>query len=347
MNLDEEVNFKNQKMKLGDRIVDNMKKNPALDWQFVDSEEAERGLKAGKYFAIMEIPREFTNDMLSVTKTGVKKAAIEYKVNEKINAIAPKITDKGAEALKDVITKNLVETISTMSIGTIGDVSNNILDTLIIKTESLIKMIEEAQNNESYKDFNQVIKANIADRVDFIKNPVDIKESKIFQIENYGSAMTPFYSVLAAWVGALILATVLSTSPKGNYRSVDVYFGPLMIFLVISLVQTIIISLGDFFILGVSAKHPILFTGVLVLSGIVFTVLIYSLVTVFGTVGKGMAIFLLVIQIGGSGGTFPVEMTPMFFRSINSIIPFTYAIGACREAIGGIYPQISIEILLL
>lgn len=200
-----------------------------------------------------------------------------------------------------------------------------------------IKMIDEIQNNKDLKAFNNVIKSNILERADFIKNPVEIKEEKMYKVANYGSSMAPFYSVLAAWVGVIILSTILSTEPSKEYRSIDRYFGRLSFFLILSIIQSMIISTGDLFILGVTAKEPVLFILILMLCSMAFCVLIFTLVSCFNTLGKGIAMFLLVIQIGGSGGTFPVQMTPTFFRTINSVIPFTYGINACREAIGGVY----------
>jgi len=187
------------------------------------------------------------------------------------------------------------------------------------------------------KAFNNVIKSNILERADFIKNPVEIKEEKMYKVANYGSSMAPFYSVLAAWGGVIILSTILSTEPSKEYRSIDRYFGRLSFFLILSIIQSMIISTGDLFILGVTAKEPVLFILILMLCSMAFCVLIFTLVSCFNTLGKGIAMFLLVIQIGGSGGTFPVQMTPTFFRTINSVIPFTYGINACREAIGGVY----------
>ena len=115
--------------------------------------------------------------------------------------------------------------------------------------------------------------------------------------------------------------------------------GRLSFFLILSLIKSIIISTGDLLLLGVTAKEPVLFILILMLCSIAFCILIFTLVSCFKTLGKGIAMFLLVIQIGGSGGTFPVQMTPTFFRTINSVIPFTYGINACREAIGGVYMQ--------
>ncbi len=236
---------------------------------------------------------------------------------------------------------NFINTASTLNgrVGSSITILESSIDILRGQVSDSIKMIDEIQNNKDLKAFNNVIKSNILERADFIKNPVEIKEEKLYKMANYGSSMAPFYSVLAAWVGVIILSTILSTEPSKQYRSIDRYLGCLSFFLILSLIQSIIISTGDLLLLGVTAKEPVLFILILMLCSIAFCILIFTLVSCFKTLGKGIAMFLLVIQIGGSGGTFPVQMTPTFFRTINSVIPFTYGINACREAIGGVYMQ--------
>lgn len=236
---------------------------------------------------------------------------------------------------------NFINTASTLNgrVGSSITILESSIDILRGQVSDSIKMIDEIQNNKDLKAFNNVIKSNILERADFIKNPVEIKEEKLYKMANYGSSMAPFYSVLAAWVGVIILSTILSTEPSKQYRSIERYLGRLSFFLILSLIQSIIISTGDLLLLGVTAKEPILFILILMLCSIAFCILIFTLVSCFKTLGKGIAMFLLVIQIGGSGGTFPVQMTPTFFRTINSVIPFTYGINACREAIGGVYMQ--------
>ncbi len=79
----------------------------------------------------------------------------------------------------------------------------------------------------------------------------------------------------------------------------------------------------------------------------IFMLIVYTLVSVFGNVGKAMAIVLLVLQLAGSGGTFPIQVTPPFFQAIPPFLPFTYAISMMREAVGGILWDIIVEDLLM
>ena len=114
-------------------------------------------------------------------------------------------------------------------------------------------------------------------------------------------------------------------------------------FLMIALLQSLIVSSGDIYILGVSVKNQLIFILLSLFISVVFTFIVYSLVSVFGNIGKAMAVILLVIQVAGSGGTFPIQVTPKFFQNVNPFLPFTYAISFAREAIGGVVQSVLIK----
>ncbi len=176
----------------------------------------------------------------------------------------------------------------------------------------------------------------------FLACPVIVNTEKIYGIENYGSAMAPFYSTLAIWVGAMILIAVVKTAVKrkkeiGNLKIYQCYFGRMFTFLTFSVTQALIICLGDLYFLKIQCYHPFKFILAGLVAAVAFTVFIYSITFAFGDVGKAIGIIFLVIQIGGSGGTFPIDVTPQFFRTLNPYMPFTYVIEAMRECVCGTY----------
>jgi len=153
--------------------------------------------------------------------------------------------------------------------------------------------------------------------------------------------MSPFYSTLALWVGALILVSLLTTEPHGfkeeiTFKPYEKYFGKFLTFGFIGICQTLILTLGDIFLLKCYVLNKGLFIGVSLLSSIIFILIVYTLVSIFGNVGKAISVILLVIQVAGAGGTFPVEVMPSFFKKVNPLLPFTYSISAMREAVAGI-----------
>ncbi|MBO0603399.1 YhgE/Pip family protein [Sporosarcina sp. E16_3] len=137
---------------------------------------------------------------------------------------------------------------------------------------------------------------------------VIIQKRKNIHIKNYGTGMTPFYTVLSIWVGCLLLISLLSTDAesRNDVGPREVYIGKLMTFMSIGLLQTVIITVGDLLILGVEAQSPFLFILFGLFISIIFMLIVYTLVTLFGDVGKAMAIVMLVLQIAGSGGTYPI-----------------------------------------
>lgn len=176
----------------------------------------------------------------------------------------------------------------------------------------------------------------------YIAAPINLKEEALYPIPNYGSGMTPFYTVLAIWVGVVILSALLSTeTPIKDVNEREEYIGKGLTFLTLSLIQSLIIALGDIYILKVYLVSPFIFVLLCLVNALVFTTIIYTLVALFGNLGKGIVIVLLVLQISSSGGTFPVEVIPPFFQKLSPFLPFTYAIGTLREAQGGIfYPNL-------
>lgn len=611
VNNDKGGNLQDKFISVGDELVTKLKENTSLGWEFVSEEEGNNGVHKGKYYATIIIPEEFTSETLSIINNNIKRPTLIYRVNEKSNAIAPKITDKGITTIKSQVDSNIIETVDGLifmvfnemgvsiegskdkilklingvidlnnkvpeieniineiyngsssaenliskakenlpllqdtlnssnsllvdtknalekSKGALGDVApviksdlevinrelsnleglintvininidkNSILNGLdnisiklgdinskingIIKSLEplskfnnnlkeiinelnavstklnsaidIISKISDTINNASPVDksklqeikslieANRNIIANILNNYDslyipainkaidqltnisdnsitllneaksaipdiesllnsldnalklgkgdieklnnempkikvslsnissklssinkdeaidkllsllkndweavsnFLGSPVEIKEEVLFPIPNYGSAMSPFYSTLALWVGALILVSLLTTEPHGfkeeiTFKPYEKYFGKFLTFGFIGICQTLILTLGDIFLLKCYVLNKGLFIGVSLLSSIIFILIVYTLVSIFGNVGKAISVILLVIQVAGAGGTFPVEVMPSFFKKVNPLLPFTYSISAMREAVAGI-----------
>lgn len=178
----------------------------------------------------------------------------------------------------------------------------------------------------------------------FFSSPVELKTEKVYPIENYGSALSPFYSILAMWVGGLVLVSILKCKAKedetlnvSEYKPFELYMGRYLIFMIFAILQSVIICLGDLYWLKIQCKHPGMYIFVGIVAGIVFSNVIYTLTITFGDVGKAIAVVMLVLQVAGAGGTFPIEVTPNFFNKINPFLPFTHGMNAMREAIAGFY----------
>lgn len=206
------------------------------------------------------------------------------------------------------------------------------------------KELAEAVRSGEVEKIRGLLGAGTSELSEFVSAPVVLDKKVMFPVANYGSAMAPFYTVLSIWVGAIVLAAMLKVNlteerkrELEDLRDYQVYLGRMVFFIVIALLQSGLVCLGDLFFLEIQCEHPGLFLLAGWFTGVVFAVIMYTLTISFGDVGKAIAVILLVIQVAGSGGTFPIEMTPQFFQNMAGLMPFTYSMSAMRECIGGLY----------
>lgn len=141
--------------------------------------------------------------------------------------------------------------------------------------------------------------------------------------------------------GIVLIAIFKLESDKDEvvpkFTAVQSYFGRWMLYVVMGLIQSLIICVGDLLLLGVQCKSPAAFIFAGLFTSFVYVNIIYALSITFKHIGKAVSVILVIIQIPGSAGTYPIEMTPAFFQKLHPLLPFTYGINAMREAVAGIY----------
>lgn len=213
----------------------------------------------------------------------------------------------------------------------------NIEDNLNETTNKLV----EFKNSGVYSLLQTAISFNTDELASFISSPVAITTEDLYPITNYGSAMSPFYSVLSIWVGALILVAIIHVKVHPfdgiKVNSVEAFFGRYITFFLIGQAQALLITLGDLFFIGIQCIHPFKFWFAAAFTSFVFTMITYSLTVAFENVGEAAAVVIMVIQVAGAGGTFPIQCLPAIYQAIYKYLPFTYAMDALRECVGGTY----------
>lgn len=213
----------------------------------------------------------------------------------------------------------------------------NIEDNLNETTNKLV----EFKNSGVYSLLQTAISFNTDELASFISAPVAITTEDLYPITNYGSAMSPFYSVLSIWVGALILVAIIHVKVHPfdgiKVNSVEAFFGRYITFFLIGQAQALLITLGDLFFIGIQCIHPFKFWFAAAFTSFVFTMITYSLTVAFENVGEAAAVVIMVIQVAGAGGTFPIQCLPAIYHAIYKYLPFTYAMDALRECVGGTY----------
>lgn len=464
----------------GEKIVTNLKGNHQMGWKFVDKDKAMDGIKEGDYYAVVYIPKDFSEDMISVATGTITRPEITYYVNEKKNGIAPKITDKGVEAIQTQVNSSFIGTVtgymtdilkvgeekasvtkddlvaginktldnasadlSALSSGissyqstidsavslidanitlagsvddSLSGAENRIegdlsklkeqhaaidadkfpdIDKLLTKVENgfdkclddlkqagsmssdaqdvltslksslnsvsdsltstksavdgSIERIDTFRNNEDslnisdgFVDIINKIISNPKSVSEFMASPVKISTEKVYPVADYGSAMAPFYTTLAIWVGGIIMVAIMKTRVREDDQLRNItpraaYIGRSLIFIITGLVQALIIGLGNIFFLGMQCKSPLLFMVTCLITSFVFTLIIYTLTVSFGSIGKALCVIWLVLQVAGSGGTYPIEVLPQSFQYMSHFMPFTFACDAMRETVAGVY----------
>ena len=107
-NEDEGCRLEALSLNIGDQIISNLKANDQIGWQFTDTKTALSGVKSGKYYAAVVIPSDFSQKMSSILSTDIERPQIQYYINEKKNAIAPKITDKGVGVIQQQVNATFI-----------------------------------------------------------------------------------------------------------------------------------------------------------------------------------------------------------------------------------------------
>ena len=451
----------------GDSVISALEENDSLGWVFVDEDEAINGVRSGEYYAALVIPETFSEDLVSILSGNLESPKIEYYVNEKKNAIAPKVTDTGATTIQQQIDETFISVASeavtevmkqaagdtASDISQIDDDANNKVDeiaekiadartslaehaksdeenaasiaegqdavtsaekatksasstlrltkqslavkfadyldglmpaytkmhTLLDQTETALnrasdvleqtddllgnaekeigKVSDDLDVLESASIYSTLSEIGYGDAIDsekissFISSPVDVKTESLYPVKNYGTAMTPFYTNLALWVSGIVLVSVLKMEVDKDERlkkmtPTQSYFGRWLTYMLFAFVQALIICVGDLLIFDIQCENVPAFFGAAILASFVYVNIIYALAITFKHTGKAICVLLVILQIPGSAGTYPIEMTPGFFQALHPLLPFTYGINAMREAMVGMYENYYVKYLL-
>lgn len=320
-----------------------------------------------------EIRSQITNAKQSIsTVRDDYSANVKPKIDALASSVGTLISQTGnvisqlsgtTDSLNDV-TSNVGTNIASIR-STLDGIATK-LNSSATTLNTLITAMNSSDNGaENSNELKSLTTSNASTLSTLISAPVALHRVAVYPIANYGSAMAPFYTILSIWVGAIILCAMLKvtisdrekahvlglgdTLPRiagpsgpGNASRWGLqlrheYFGRYTIFLLLALLQGTLVCLGDMYFLGVQANHALQFLAVGWLAALVFSNIVYTLTVSFGDIGKAIAVVLLVMQVAGSGGTFPIETLPKFFQILYPFLPFPHAIDAMHAAMAGSY----------
>lgn len=248
-------------------------------------------------------------------------------------------TDVNMDEISDIL-KEYQQTLQE------GNVS--LQDSLVIAQELLDKVNKIADNikritgADSYEDILSAMATDPTAVADFVSSPVQLETVPVYPVDHYGSAASPFYTILAIWVGALFLVAIIHVGvkpidPGDHYKAHERYFGRYLLFFLIGQAQTLLTILGNLYYIEIQCQHKFLYWLAAAVASAAFSCFMYSVTFAFGNVGEALAIVVMVIQVAGSGGTFPIEALPKVFQWIYPFLPFQFGMKAFKECIAGMY----------
>lgn len=274
-------------------------------------------------------------DQIPVTAAALQKqlSVVSGQVADTMEGVAALNAD--AKALKTALKQT-------------GDAAGAAMGLLRPATEKLLSSLEETlEGLQEYTDEEfrgtllEILGGDPLVYGQYFPEMVQTRIHTVYPVANYGSAMTPFYTVLSIWVGGVILSSIVKVHARTegliDPKPAELFFGRYLFFFVISQIQSIVIVSGDLYLLKVQCLHPGMMYLTGALTAFTFSLLIYSLAISFGDVGKALVVVIMVMQIAGSSGTFPIELLPEIYQKIYRFFPFPYAIDAMRECICGMY----------
>ncbi len=478
---------------VGDQLVAQLKDNDDLGWHFLSEDEAMDAVKSGDVYAAFVVPATFSQDLLSITTGEFTQPKLQYYVNEKLNGVAPEITDTGATTIQtqmtDAFTQQVAEAVATAirtgagtaeddllaaedriigdlqhaaeviaqtrahlgelqegiaatrvgiqsNVATIGGVNASLggiqttladakaladraqdqllrlagtattghvigsaevaegaanalaaigrvaaatdalaaavdaqrtilgeaaglltgLDRQLDQTSAALASLDGNLANveadmgtaitdlqtigsaAAWQELESLIALNPEQIAEFMATPVEVDQHTLFPTPSYGSLMGSLFINLSLWIGAFVLVVILKLEVDRDeipdLTDRQAYLGRWLLFACIAVAQAITLTIGNL-VIGVQHVNTFMFFLTPILIGLSYLSIIYALSVTFGYIGKGLVVILVIMQIPGASGIYPIELMPQFFQSMYPFFPFTYGIDMMREVVSG------------
>lgn len=307
---------------------------------------------------VSDVSTERANASKSIKAAKDDVAKLQKSLDKDIAPAANDVADH-AEELANTAGSALDEIFSGIAQGsntaaglssTLGSASSDVsgltkdLDDASDKLVDLAKKMKKALASKDVEAMKQLLTGDVEGLSQALAAPVALDRIELFPTANFGSAMTPLYATLALFIGSLLI--MVATRPtvcRAEMRELkdpkphQIFFGRFAMVAFLSIAQSTLMALGNMFFLQVQVEHPWLFMLCYWVSGLVFVFIIYSLVSAFANLGKAISVIMLIVQITGCGGSFPIQMFPQFVQALSPWLPATYVVNSMRAAMFGTY----------
>ena len=214
----------------------------------------------------------------------------------------------------------------------------------IDKLGSLLGGLEDSDSPDYLDTLLDILGGNPEDYGAYFSQMVQTSVEPVYPIDNYGSAMAPYYIMLALFVGSLLTATMIHVNapipPLSRLRPWQRFFGRYQLFFLVGMVQALVTGLGCVYYIGMQCLHPGLFLLACCVCSLNFTMMNFALVYALDNIGMALSVIIMVIQVAGSGGSYPIDVLPEVFQKLYVLMPFHYGMDMLRETIAGRYENV-------
>ena len=292
-------------------------------------------------------------DQLSTARQSIRAAALQC--NQNVNDYIHSKNDKALAALDSV--RDLLRS----GTGKLGQLSGTLegyaaalgqtqstlasgaalADTVSGYLADLEADVRRVTDSGAFREFCDMLDNDPESLSDYLASPVQLNTEITYEIGDYGSAMAPFYTVLALFVGSLLAAVMIRvpvTQPQFlGYRAVERYFGRFALFFLVGMAQALVTAFGCLYFVGIQCVEPARFVLACCLCSLNFAMMNFALVYALDNIGMALAVIIMVLQVAGSGGSYPIHVLPALFQKLYPIMPFHYGMDMLRETVGGMY----------
>ena len=292
-------------------------------------------------------------DQLSAARQSIRAAALQC--NQNVNDYIHSKNDKALAALdsvRDLLrggTGKLGELSGTLEgyAAALGQTQSTLAsgaalaDTVSGYLADLEADVRRVTDSAAFQEFCDMLNNDPESLSDYLSSPVQLNTEIAYEIGDYGSAMAPFYTVLALFVGSLLAAVMIKVPVKQpqflGYRTVERYFGRFTMFFLVGMAQALVTAFGCLYFVAIQCVEPARFVLACCLCSLNFAMMNFALVYALDNIGMALAVIIMVLQVAGSGGSYPVHVLPALFQKLYPFMPFHYGMDMIRETVGGMY----------
>jgi len=172
----------------------------------------------------------------------------------------------------------------------------------------------------------------------YISDPVSLKVTSLNDVKYYGEGFAPYFASLSLWIGTMLMSLAFSIGKKfGLFRSrfMNSFAGAYAAGAALAVMQAAILSSALLLGLGIKPVRLHGFIAGNIFIAVVFFSIMYGVSNAIGIFGAPVMFIVLLLQLASSGGTFPIETAPLFYKVVNHAIPMTYSVNLLRAVISG------------